>query len=197
MNIGLLRLAVSLIVISPAIVSAEGVTGTGSMVPGPLVKVWAETYATRTPGFSLKFQGSSPADGIKRLANKEVDFSTVDMPLNISDLKKNELVQFPFVLGAIAPIVNLPNVYPGQLRLDGQTLGNIFFGNIKKWNDPAIVALNPNIRLSDAEIIIVHRASPPGLSTIIGDYLAKNHAQWKSIKGDTMAGSWPATAIEV
>ena len=100
-------------------------------------------------------------------------------------------------MGGIAPVVNLPNVYPGQFKLDGQTLADIFLGNIKKWNDPAIVALNPKIRLPDAEIIVIHRVSPEGIRTIIGDYLAKNSAQWKTIKGDGMAGTWPATAIEV
>jgi phosphate transport system substrate-binding protein len=150
----------------------------------------------RTPNSAINFQGSSPADGIKSLVNNEVDFSSIDMPLSAADLKKNGLTQFPFTLGAIAPIVNLPNVYPGQLKLDGQTLGDIFLGNIKKWNDPALVALNPNIRLPDAGIIIVHRTSPPGLSTIIGDYLAKTHTQWKAIKGDGMAGSWPTTSLE-
>jgi phosphate transport system substrate-binding protein len=197
MNISLLRLALLLGLISSNVASAVEVSGTGSMIPGPLIKVWAEAYSLRTPGSVVKFQGSSPADGLKRLANKEVDFSTIDMPLNVADLKKNGLLQFPFALGAIAPIVNLPNVYPGQFKLDGQALGDIFLGNIKKWNDPAIVALNPNIRLPDADIVIIHRASPAGLSTIVGYYLARTHTQWKDIKGDTMAGSWPATAIEV
>lgn len=197
MNICLLRLVAILMVITPDIVSAEMVIGTGSMIPKPLIKVWADAYTMRAPGSEIIFQGSSPADGIKRLVNKDVDFSTIDMPLDIADLKRKELVQFPFALGAIAPIVNLPNVYPGQFRLDGQTFGDILLGNIKKWSDPAIVALNPSIRLPDADIIIIHRASPSGLSTIIGDYLAMTHNQWRSLKGDTMAGSWPATAIEV
>lgn len=192
-----LKLCALLMVVSPAPALAVEVTGTGSMIPAPLIKIWAEAYSMRSPTSVIKFQGSSPADGIKRLVNKEVDFSSIDMPLNIADLNKNGLLQFPFALGAIAPIVNLPNVYPGQFKLDGQTLGDIFLGNIKKWNDPAIVALNPNIRLPDVEIIVIHRASPPGLSTMIGDYLAKTHSQWKAIKGDGMAGTWPATAIEV
>jgi len=167
------------------------------MVPGPLIKAWADTYSKRNPNSAVKYQASSPADGIKRLLNKEVDFSVLDMPLSNGELKKDGLLQFPFALGAVTPIVNLPNVYSGQLRLDAKTLGDIFFGNIKKWNDPAIAIFNPDIRLPAEDIIIIHRESPQGLSTIIGDYLAKKHPQWKATKGDGMAGTWPATAIEV
>jgi phosphate transport system substrate-binding protein len=147
---------------------------------------------------SIKYSGSSPADGIKRLVNKEVDFSTIDMPLSRDDLKKYGLNQFPFVLGAVTPVVNLPNVYPGQFKLDGNTLGEIFLGHIKKWNDPAIVALNSNMHLPDQNIIIIHRFSPPGIRTIIGDFLAKTHPRWREIKGEgDMAGVWPESAIEV
>ena len=191
------RLMALLVLISPVAVLAVEVQGTGSMIAGPLVRVWADTYSARTPGVVIKYDGSSPAAGIKSLINKEVDFSGIDMPMHLSDLKKNGLMQFPFALGAIAPVVNLPGVYPGQFRLDGKTLGDIFLGNIKKWNDPAIVALNPNIRLPDMPIIVIHRISPEGLSTIIGDYLAKTHPEWKSIKGDGMAGTWPAGSLAV
>jgi len=197
MNIGLLRLVALLVVITPIGAFGVEVTGTGSMFPGPLIKVWGAAYSMHSPTAVIKYQGTNPADGIKRIVNKEVDFSCIDMPLNMADLTKNGLVQFPFALGAVAPTVNLPNVYPGQFRLDGKTLGDIFLGNITKWTDPAIVALNPTIRLPDEGIIIVHRVSPPGVSTIIGDYLAKENPQWNGLKGDGMAGTWPATAIEV
>ncbi len=181
----------------PAVVFAVEAVGTGSMIPGPLINVWSEAYSMRSPSSSIKFKGSNPADGIKRLINKEVDFSSIDMPLSSRELDKSGLFQFPFALSAVAPVVNLPGVYPGQFKIDGNLLADIFLGNVKKWNDPAIVALNPGLRLPDQEIIIIHRASPPGISTIIGDYLAKNSPQWKAIKGDGMAGSWPANSIEV
>jgi phosphate transport system substrate-binding protein len=197
MNISLKCVIPLIFVVFPLSGFAAEATGTGSMIPGPLIKVWAEAYSMHSPSSVIKYKGSNPAEGIKSLVNKEVDFSSIDMPLNNEKLKKNGLMQFPFALGGIAPVVNLPGVYPGQLRLDGKVLGDILLGNVTKWNDPSIVGLNPNIKLPDAEIIIVHRVSPPGISTIIGDYLAKTHPQWKSIKGDGMAGSWPATAIEV
>lgn len=197
MNIRMKRIVFFAFIMFPSIVVAAEGNGTGSMIPSPLIRVWAEAYAMHSPLSVITYKGSNPSAGIKSLINKEVDFSSIDMPLNISELKKSGLVQFPIALGGIAPVVNLPNVYPGQLKLDGKTLGDIFLGNIVKWNDPAIVELNPKINLPDAAIIIVHRVSPPGISTIIGDYLAKVHPQWKSIKGDGMAGSWPANAIEV
>ena len=173
------------------------IVGAGSMIPAPLMKAWSEVYVSRSPEFSLKYQGSNPAEGIKRIVSKDVDFGSIDMPLNIDELQKNGLVQFPFALGAIAPIVNLPGVYAGQFKLDGKVLGDIFLGSIKKWNDPAIAALNPKIKLPNEDIIIVHRVASPGVRTIIGDYLAKNNAQWKAIKGDSMGGTWPSGSIEV
>jgi len=197
MDLKIFKLILSFsIIISPLVIAAE-VVGTGSMIPVPLIKTWSDAYSIHTPSASIKYKGSNPADGIKRLVNREVDFSSIDMPLSVTELKKNGLIQFPFALGSVAPVINLPYVYPGQFRLDGNTLGEIFLGNIKKWNDPAIVSLNPNIRLPDADIIIIHRVSPPGISTIIGDYLAKTNPRWKAIKGDGMAGTWPASAIEV
>lgn len=195
MNIRLLGLLTLIVLGFSTAAFAIEITGTGSMIPGPLIKIWAEDYSMRTPSSVIKYLGSSPADGIRRLLNKEVDFSCIDMPLSMAELKKNGLMQYPISLGVIVPMVNLPNVYTGQFRLDGKTFGDILLGNIKKWNDPALIALNPSIRLPDANIIIIRRASPPGMSTMIGDYLAKTHPQWKSIKGDTMAGNWPATSI--
>lgn len=197
MKIPLIRIATCLALISPITVLAGEVNGTGSMIAGPLVRVWADAYNARTPGAVIKYKGSNPADGIKRLKGKEVDFSSIDMPLDVSELNKDGLMQFPIALGGVAPVVNLPNVYPGQFKLDGHTLADIFLGTIKKWNDPALVSLNPTLTLPDREIIIIHRVSPPGISTIIGDYLAKLHPQWKTIKGDGMAGTWPASSIEV
>jgi phosphate transport system substrate-binding protein len=103
------------------------------------MKAWSEVYSNRNPDFILKYQGSNPADGIKRIINKEVDFSNVDMPLSIDELQKNGLLQFPFALGAIAPIVNLPNVYAGQFRLDGKVLGDIFWGISKNGVTPRLL----------------------------------------------------------
>jgi len=167
------------------------------MIPVPLMKLWGDAYAVRAPAIKIQYQGSTPADGIKQLINNEVDFCSVDMPLSVEELNKNGLIQFPFVLGAIAPMVNLPHIYIGQLKMDAKVLGDIFLGVITKWNDPAIVAMNPKIQLPDAEIVIVHRFASPGVKTMIGDLLAKNNPQWKAMKGDSMGGNWPANAIEV
>lgn len=197
MNKVLLRLlALSLLTISSSSFALEA-NGTGSAIPAPVIKAWAEVYSGRTSGITIKYNGSNPADGVKRVTNKEVDFSLVDMPLSADDLKSKGLIQFPIVIGSIAPIVNLPKVYMGQLKLDAATLADIFLGNIKKWNDPALIAMNPGITLPDANIVVVHRVSPEGVRTIIGAYLALLHPQWKATKGEGMAGIWPATSIEV
>jgi len=198
MNISMLRVvALFFLLVLQSAAFAADITGTGSMIPGPLIKVWAEAYSVHSPTSAIKYKGTNPVDGIKSLLSKEADFSSIDMPLNISDLKKNGLMQFPIALGMIIPLVNLPNIYTGQLKLDAKTLGDIFLGKIKRWNDPAITELNPTLHLPDADIVVVHRASPAGVITVIGDYLARTHPEWKSIKGDGMAGSWPATSIEV
>jgi phosphate transport system substrate-binding protein len=197
MNIRLLRLAALIALIPPVAVNAIEITGAGSMIPVPLMRVWGQSYTMYTPGTVIKYQGSTPAEGIKKLVNNEVDFCSVDMPLSVDELKKKGLIQFPFALGAIGPMVNLPNVSPGLFKLDGQVLGDIFLGNIKKWNDPAIVALNPKIQLPDENIIVIHRFASHGVRTMIGDFLAKNNSQWKAAKGDSMGGDWPVGAIEV
>jgi phosphate transport system substrate-binding protein len=193
----LLRLAVLLALISPVAANAIEISGAGSMIPAPLMKVWGQSYSMNTPGTAIKYQSSTPAEGLKRLVNKEVDFSSIDMPLSLAELKKNGLIQFPFALGAIAPMVNLPFVSPGLLKLDGQVLGDIFLGDIKKWNDPAIVAMNPKVQLPAEDIIVIHRFASPGVRTMIGDFLARNNPRWKATKGDSMGGDWPVTAIEV
>lgn len=197
MNINLLKAVLLITSLFPSYVLGIEVSGGGSMIAGPLIRVWHESYAMRTPTSVINYKGTNPAEGIKQLKGKGLDFSGIDMPLSSADLKKDGLMQFPFALGGVAPVVNLPGVYPGQFRLDGGTLADIFLGKINKWNDPALVALNPNIQLPDQGIIIVHRVSPPGISTIIGNYLAKVHPEWKSVKGEGMAGTWPATSIEV
>ncbi|MGV8934357.1 MAG: phosphate ABC transporter substrate-binding protein PstS [Gallionellaceae bacterium] len=172
-------------------------SGTGSMIAGPLIRVWGDAYTMHSPNSAIKYKGSNPADGIHKVINKEADFSGMDMPLSLEQLNKDGLVQFPVSLGGIAPIINLPNVYPGQLKLDGDVLASIFLGEINRWDDPVLVALNPDIKLPSEHIVIIHRVSPPGVSTIIGDYLSKHSVLWKTQKGDGMAGNWPAGSVEV
>ena len=176
---------------------AVEINGGGSKIPELLIQEWGKVYTARFPGTVIKYQASSPADGLTRLINREIDFCSVDTPVSSDELKKNGLLQFPLVLGGISPVVNLPNISPGQFRLDAKILGDIFLGKIIKWDDPEIAALNPTIKLPQANIIVIHRDSPKGVSTIVGEYLAQSHAEWKALKGNTMAGSWPAASITV
>ncbi|HEY6096096.1 MAG TPA: phosphate ABC transporter substrate-binding protein PstS [Gallionellaceae bacterium] len=179
-----------------SLAGASELNGAGSFIPAPLYAAWGESYRIRNPGTIIKYQGISPAEGINRITNKTVDFAGVDMPLNLAELNQRGLVQFPIALGAVAPIVNLPGVYAGELRLDGKTLGDIFLGKITKWNDPALRAMNPHIELPDANIVVLHRATK-GVRTILGNYLIKVHPEWQARMGEGMTGAWPAGSREV
>jgi len=197
MNILYIKLSILLFAMLQNSAYAVEIKGAGSKISESLIHEWAKVYTTRISKSVINYKGSNPAEGIKQLINREVDFCSVDMPLNAAELKKNKLVQFPVVLGGIALVVNLPKVKPGQFKLDGKTLGDIFLGKIVRWNAEAIAELNPSIQLPDEEIIVVHRISPPGVRTVIGEYLAKSNEDWRAQKGNTMAGSWPATSIQV
>jgi phosphate transport system substrate-binding protein len=116
------------------------------------------------------------------------------MPLTDEELAKDGLIQFPTVIGGVVPVVNVAGVQPGQLRMNGQVLGDIYLGKITKWNDPAIVALNPNVKLPDAQIAVVRRADGSGTTFIFTNYLSKVNAEWKSKVGDGTAVNWPTGA---
>lgn len=180
-----------------SLAGASELKGAGSFIPAPLYAAWGESYRVRNPGTIIKYQGINPAEGINRITSKAVDFAGVDMPLNLGDLNQKGLVQFPVALGAVAPIVNLPGVYPGQLRLEGKMLGDIFLGKITKWNDPALRALNPHLELPDANIVVLHRATKQGVRTILGNYLIKVHPEWEARMGESMTGAWPQGSREV
>ena len=197
MNILYIKLSILLVAMIQNPAYGVEIKGAGSKISESLIHEWAKVYTTRISKSVINYKGSNPAEGLKQLINREVDFCSVDMPLNNAELKKNKLVQFPVVLGGIAPVVNLPRVGPGQLKLDGKTLGDIFLGKIVRWNAEEIAALNPSLQLPDEEIIIIHRISPPGVRTVLGEYLAKSNENWKSQKGSTMAGNWPSSSILV
>jgi phosphate transport system substrate-binding protein len=176
-----------------ATVSAQTttVTGAGSTFAQPLYQKWAAEY-NRVTGVKLNYQGVGSGAGIKQVEAKTVDFGASDMPLSDKDLQANNLVQFPTVVGGVALAVNLPGVKPGELKLDGQVLGDIYLGKITKWNDPAIKALNPAVKLPDAIIIPVNRTDGSGTTFLFTNYLSKVNAQWKSQVGFDTAVKWPS-----
>jgi len=169
---------------------AQDVTGAGASFPAPLYAKWAADY-NRATGQKVNYQSVGSGAGIKQIEAKTVDFGASDAPLTDADLAAKGLMQFPTVIGGVVPVVNIQGVQPGQLRLDGQVLGDIYLGKISKWNDPAIKALNPSLNLPDAAIAPVRRADGSGTSFIFTNYLSKVNAEWKSKVGEGTAVNWP------
>lgn len=173
--------------------AAQDVTGAGASFPAPLYSKWAADYNKAT-GVKINYQSVGSGAGIKQIDAKTVDFGASDAPLKDEELKAKNLVQFPMVIGGVVPVVNIKGIAPGQLKLSGQVLGDIYLGKISKWTDPAIKALNPTLALPDAEIAQVRRADGSGTSFIFTNYLSKVNAEWKSKVGEGTAVNWPVGA---
>jgi phosphate transport system substrate-binding protein len=139
----------------------------------------------------MNYQSIGSGGGIKQVKARTVTFGATDAPLKAAELEKDGLVQFPTVMGAIVPVVNIEGVVPGDLTLDGPTLAKIFLGEVKEWNDPAIKALNPNANLPAQAIAVVHRSDGSGTTFIFTDYLAKVSGDWKAKVGSATAVEWP------
>jgi phosphate transport system substrate-binding protein len=173
---------------------ADEVTGAGASFPAPIYSKWAEAYNKAT-GNKINYQSVGSGAGIKQIIAKTVDFGASDMPLKDEDLAKDGLMQFPTVIGGVVPVINVPGVKPGQLKLTGAVLADIYLGKVAKWNDPAITALNPGVTLPDAAIATVHRADGSGTSFIFTNYLSKVNADWKAKVGEGTAVNWPSSGV--
>jgi phosphate transport system substrate-binding protein len=172
---------------------AQDITGAGASFPAPLYSKWAAEYNKAT-GVKINYQSVGSGAGIRQIEAKTVDFGASDMPLKDDELQKKSLVQFPTVIGGVVPVVNIKGITPGQLKLTGQILGDIYLGKITKWNDPAIKALNAGLALPEATISPVRRADGSGTSFIFTNYLSKVNAEWKSKVGEGTAVNWPTGA---
>jgi len=173
--------------------AAQDVTGAGASFPAPLYFKWASDYNKAT-SVKINYQSVGSGAGIKQIDSKTVDFGASDMPLKDDELAKKGLMQFPTVIGGVVPVVNIKGIAPGQLKLSGQVLGDIYLGKITKWTDPAIKALNPTLALPDAAIAPVRRADGSGTSFIFTNYLSKVNAEWKTKVGEGTAVNWPVGA---
>jgi len=170
---------------------ATGITGAGATFPYPIYAKWAEAYKAQT-GIGMNYQSIGSGGGIKQITAKTVDFGASDMPLKPEELDRNGLMQFPTVIGGVVPVVNIKDIGAGQLKLDGATLANIYLGKITKWNDPALMALNKDLKLPADNITVVHRSDGSGTTFIFTNYLSKVSAEWKSTVGESTAVSWKA-----
>jgi len=172
---------------------ANDVTGAGATFPAPLYAKWASDYSNATK-VKVNYQSVGSGAGIKQIKAKTVDFGASDMPLVDADLAKDGLIQFPTVIGGVVPVVNIKGIAPGQIKMTGELLGNIYLGKITRWNDAAIAALNPGVPLPDAPIAPVRRADGSGTTFIFTNYLSKVNAEWKSKVGEGTAVNWPTGA---
>ncbi len=187
----LLAGALSAATLAPAL--AQEATGAGASFPAPLYAKWASDYHKAT-GVKINYQSVGSGAGLRQIEAKTVDFGASDAPLTDEQLQKKGLVQFPTVVGGIVPVVNIKGIQPGQLRLSGQVLGDIYLGKITRWNDDAIRALNPGAALPDSAIAPVRRADGSGTTFGFTNYLSKVNAEWKSKVGEGTAVNWPLGA---
>ena len=172
---------------------AQEITGAGATFPAPIYSKWAADYNKAT-GVKINYQSIGSGAGIKQIDSKTVDFGASDMPQTDEVLAKKGQIQFPAVIGGTVPVINVKGIAPGQMKLDGQVLGDIYLGKITKWNDAAIKALNPTLALPDVAISPVRRADGSGTTFNFTNYLSRVHPEWKTKVGEGTAVNWPVGA---
>ena len=172
---------------------AADIAGAGASFPYPVYSKWAEAYKAKT-GNGLNYQSIGSSGGIKQIKAKTVDFGASDNPVKFEDLEADGMIQFPAIIGGVVPVIHVEGIKPGQIKLTGEVLANIFMGAIDKWNDKQIAALNPGLKLPDTAITVAHRADGSGTTAIFTDYLAKVSPKWKESVGAGAAVKWPAAS---
>jgi phosphate transport system substrate-binding protein len=170
--------------------SAQQVTGAGSTFVYPVLSAWAADYQKQS-GARINYQSIGSGAGISQVKAGTVDFGATDQPLASDELAAAGLAQFPIVIGGIVAVVNLPGLNPGQLKLTGPLLADIYAGKVKSWSDPAIVKINPGVKLPSANIAVVHRSDGSGTSFNFTHYLSQVSPAWKSGPGEGKTVSWP------
>jgi phosphate transport system substrate-binding protein len=175
------------------VATAADITGAGATFPYPIFAKWAEDYKKAT-GTGLNYQSIGSSGGIRQIRAKTVTFGATDAPVGGADLDKDGMVQFPVILGGVVPVFNLEGFKPGELRVTGEVLAEMFMGWIVNWNDPKIAALNPGKKLPDQTITVAHRADGSGTTFIFTDYLNEVSKLWKEKVGKGAAVKWPAAS---
>jgi phosphate transport system substrate-binding protein len=171
-------------------IRAETVTGAGSTFAAPLYTKWADDYQ-KSGGGKVSYRSTGSSDGLKQVEAHTVDFAGSDAPLTDEQLNKEGLRQFPTAIGGVVPVINLPGIKAGQLMLTGEVLGEIFLGKILYWDDPAIVRLNPTIKMPDTPIAVVRRLDGSGTTLIWTHYLSQVSPEWKRRVGEGTSVRWP------
>lgn len=186
-----LGLAIGLAATSGAVAAGLTINGAGASFPYPIYSQWAYRYE-QTEGTRLNYQSIGSGGGITQIKAGTVDFGASDAPLKAEELRAGGLVQFPMVIGGVVPVVNLPGIPGGTLRLTPALLADIFLGKVKRWDDQALKAENPGVALPAREIAVVHRSDGSGTTWIFTNYLDKVSPEWHAKVGSEKAVSWPA-----
>ena len=172
---------------------AAELTGAGATFPFPIYAKWAEGYKA-VSGVSMNYQSIGSSGGLKQIRAKTVTFGASDAPVSGEELDKDGMVQFPAIIGGTVPVLNLDGFKPGELRISGPVLADIYLGTIVKWNDAKLVALNPGKKLPNENITVVHRADGSGTTFNFTDYLASISKEWADKVGKGAAVKWPAAS---
>lgn len=167
------------------------ITGAGASFPAPVYRQWTYSYSEQNPGIQITYQSVGSGAGLNQIKSGTVDFAGTDSPLTLQQQEESGLVQFPMLTGGVVVIVNVPGVKDSQLMLSKEVLADIYLGKIRFWNDPAIKALNPGLRLPKLKITVVHRSDSSGTSFIFTNYLSKVSPAWKSQVGQGSSVKWP------
>jgi len=166
------------------------IAGAGSTFAYPILAKWADAYNQQT-GLKLNYQSIGSGGGIKQIKAKTVDFGASDAPLTATELSEAGLMQFPIIIGGVVPVVNLPGIKPGEIKLSSTVLADIYLGKITKWNDPAIAKLNSGVTLPSTAVSVVHRSDSSGTTWIFTNYLTKVSKEWADKIGNATAVAWP------
>ncbi|MBB4258528.1 MULTISPECIES: phosphate ABC transporter substrate-binding protein PstS [unclassified Bradyrhizobium] len=187
-HIALPIILAALLVATPGL--AAETRGAGSTFVSPVMAKWTDAYKAKT-GNVVSYQAVGSGIGLGLIKKEAVDFGASDMPLDPRELDRLGLMQFPIVIGGVVPVVNIDGVKPGQIRFTGQVLADIYLGKLRSWSDPAIAAINPDVRLPNAAITVVHRIDGSGTTFNWSNYLSKVSPQWKASVGEGTSVEWP------
>ena len=185
--------AIILALMASAVTAQTTINGAGATFPAPLYSKWAEAYNKET-GIRVNYQSVGSGAGIRQIEGRTVTFGASDMPLKDDRLASLGATQFPTVIGGVVPVINLKEVKPGELKLTGVVIADIFLGKITKWNDPVITKLNPSLKLPDQQIMVVRRADGSGTTFLWTNYLSKVNSEFKETIGEGTAVNWKVGA---
>jgi phosphate transport system substrate-binding protein len=180
----------ALILACSAAPAEEMLNGAGATFPAPLYNAWAYDY-TKASGVKINYQSIGSGGGVGQIIERTVDFGASDDPMKPEDLARNNLIQFPAVIGGVVPVVNIQGIQEGKLKLDSKSLCLIYLGDAKFWDDPIIRTMNPKLNLPHSAIIVVHRSDGSGTTAIYTTYLSETCAEWKDKAGKGKSVKWP------